>query len=125
MSVNRSRRRVTLSHVGALEQIRSILMLGEEEVVGGTRDRDPKEMMEIPEIFHGELGVKKLGDATKKPSRRSCQNDVVDVEQQVGDVDPLFVDKERCIGGRRGEPKPLKEAREALVPCSGRLLEPI
>jgi hypothetical protein len=54
-------------------------------------------MMKISEICHGELGVKELGDATKKPSRRGCQDDVVDVEQQVGDVGALFVDKERCV----------------------------
>jgi hypothetical protein len=88
---------VTLSHAGALKQICSILTLGEEEAVGGTRDRDPEEMMKISEICHGELGVKELGDATKKPSRRGCQDDVVDVEQQVGDVGALFVDKERCV----------------------------
>jgi len=80
MSVYRGRRRVTLSHAGALEQIRSILMLGEEEAVRGTRDRDPEEVVKIPEICHRELGVKKLGDATKEPGRRGCQDDVVDVE---------------------------------------------
>jgi hypothetical protein len=87
---------VTLSHASTLEHICSILTLGEEEAVGGTRDRDPEEMMKIPKICHGELGVQKLGDATKKPSRRGCQNDVVDVEQQVGDVGALFVDREMC-----------------------------
>jgi hypothetical protein len=63
-----------------LEQVRSILTLGEEEVVLGTRDRDPKEVVKVPEICHGELGVKKLGEATKKLGRRGCQYDVVDVE---------------------------------------------
>jgi hypothetical protein len=29
---------VTLSHAGALEQIHSVLALGEEEAVSGTRD---------------------------------------------------------------------------------------
>jgi hypothetical protein len=82
-------------------------------------------MMKIPKICHGELGVKGLGDASKKPSRRGCQNDVVDVEQQVGDVGALFVNKEGCIGDRSREASLLHEAREALVPRPGRLLEPI
>jgi hypothetical protein len=67
MSVNESRRRVTLSHACALKQICSILTLGEEEAVGGTRDRDPEEMMKSPEICHGELGVKEL--VTRRRSR--------------------------------------------------------
>jgi hypothetical protein len=71
---------VTLSHAGALEKVRSILTLGEKEVVLATRDRDPKEVVKVPEICHGELGVKKLGEATKKLGRRGCQDDVVDVE---------------------------------------------
>jgi hypothetical protein len=61
-----SRGRVTLSHAGALEQIHSVLALGEEEAVSGTRDRDPEEVVKVPEICHGELKVKELGDATKK-----------------------------------------------------------
>jgi hypothetical protein len=116
---------VALSHTGALKQVGSILSLGEEEAVGGTCDRDPEEMMKIPEICHGELGVKGLSDATKKPSRQGCQNDVVDIEQQVGDVGALFVDKERCVGDRSGEASLLNEAGETLVPRPGRLLEPI
>jgi hypothetical protein len=64
-SVHRSRCRVTLGHAGALEQIHSVLALGEEEAARGPCDRDPEEVMEIPEIFHGELGLKDLGDALK------------------------------------------------------------
>jgi hypothetical protein len=65
---------MTLRHAGALEQIHSVLALGQGEAVSRTRDRDPEEVMKIPEICHGELGVKKLGDATKKRGRRGCQN---------------------------------------------------
>jgi hypothetical protein len=53
---------VRLGHAGTLEQIHSILSLGEEEAAGSPRDRDPEEVMELPEICHGELRVKKLGD---------------------------------------------------------------
>jgi hypothetical protein len=65
MSVHRSRCRVTLSHTGALEQIHSVLALGEEEATRGPCDRDPEEVMEISEIYHGELGLKEPGDALK------------------------------------------------------------
>jgi hypothetical protein len=56
---------VTLGHAGALEQIHSVLALGEEEAARGPCDKDPKEVMEIPEICHGELGLKEPGDALK------------------------------------------------------------
>ena len=56
---------MTLGHAGTLEQVCSILSLGEEEAVGGPRDTDPEEVMELPEICHGELRVKKPDDAPK------------------------------------------------------------
>jgi len=124
-SVHRSRCRVTLGHASTLEQIHSVLVLREEEAVNRTRDRDLEEVMKIPEICHGELGVKELGDATEECSRRSCQDDVVDVEQQVGDVDALFVNKERRVRSRSSEARLLDEAGEPLVPGPGRLLESI
>jgi hypothetical protein len=88
-------------------------------------DRDPKEVVEIPEICHGELRVKELGDATKKQGRRGCQNDVVDIEQQVGDVATRFVNKEGRVGSQGSEARPLNEAGEPLVPRRGRLLESV
>ena len=71
---------MTLSHTGALEQVHSVLALRQEEAISRTHDRDPEEVMKIPEICHGELGVKKLGEASKKRGRRGCQDDVVDVK---------------------------------------------
>jgi hypothetical protein len=46
---------VALSHARALKQLHSVLTLREEEAIRRTRDRDPEEVMKIPEICHGEL----------------------------------------------------------------------
>ena len=81
--------------------------------------------MEIPEICHGELGVKKLGEASKKRGRRGCQDGVVDVEEQVGNISTHFVNKEGRVGGRSCEATPPDEAGEPLVPRPGRLLESV
>ena len=64
-SVHRCRYRVTLGHAGTLEQIHSILALGEEEATRGPCDSNPEKVMEVPKICHGELVLKKLGDAPK------------------------------------------------------------
>jgi hypothetical protein len=116
---------MTLRHAGTLEQIHSILALRQKEAVSRTRDRDPEKVMKIPEICHSELGVKELGDAMEKQGRRGCQNDVVDIEQQVGDVSTRFVNKEGRVRGRSSKAGPLNEAGEPLVPCPGRLLESV
>jgi len=108
-----------------LEQVHSILALRQEEAIYRMRDRDPKEVMKIPEMCHSKLRVKELGEASKNQGRRGCQDDVVDIEQQVGDVGNHCVNKEGWIGGRRTEARPLDEAREPLVPCPRRLLESV
>jgi len=81
--------------------------------------------MEIPEICHGKLGVKNLGEASKKRGRRGCQDGVVDVEEQVGNISTHFVNKEGHVGGRSCEAAPPDEAREPLVPRPGHLLESV
>jgi hypothetical protein len=62
-SVHRSRCRVALGHASALEEFHSVLALREKKPTGGPRDCDPEEVMQIPEISHGELRVEELGDA--------------------------------------------------------------
>ena len=51
---------MTLGHAGTLEQVHGILSLGEEEAVRGPRDRDLEEVMELPEICHGDEAVKMM-----------------------------------------------------------------
>jgi hypothetical protein len=48
---------VTLGHAGALEEIHRILSLRQKEAIRRACDRNPEEVMEIPEIGHGEFGV--------------------------------------------------------------------
>lgn len=54
-------------------------------------------MMEITKIRHGKLGVKSLSDALQELQRGGSQDDVVDVQKQVGNVVTLFVNKEGCV----------------------------
>ena len=82
-SVNGGRCRVTLGHACTLEKIQRVLALGEEEPVGGARDGDPEEVVEVAEVCHGELRVQTLGDALQESWSRGRQDDVVDVEEQV------------------------------------------
>jgi hypothetical protein len=42
--------------------------------------------VEFPQILHGELGPKSSNGALEKAGGRRCENDVVDVEQQVDHI---------------------------------------
>ena len=48
---------MTLGHASALEEIQGVLALRQEESVRRTRDGDPEEVVEAPEVNHSELGV--------------------------------------------------------------------
>jgi hypothetical protein len=62
-------------------------------------DSDAKEVMKITEVRHGELRAK-LGHDVLKESRGRCdEDDVINVEQQVGDLCTLLVNKEGGVGG--------------------------
>jgi hypothetical protein len=61
----------------------------------------------------------------KKSRRRSSEDDVVDVHQQVGDLCTLFVNKEGGVGDGGDEADLTKKCGELLVPCPRSLLEPV
>ena len=65
-SVNRCRCRVTLGQASPLEEVQHILALAEEQPVGGARDGDPEEVVQLTKVRHGELGVKTSGDASEQ-----------------------------------------------------------
>jgi hypothetical protein len=116
---------VTLGHARLLKKIHRVLPLAEEEPVGGASDEDPQEVMELPKVCHGELRVKAIDDAMEQSIRGSREDDVVDVQQQVGTGAALSVDKEGGVGGRSDEAELSNVRGEALVPRPRGLLEAI
>ena len=73
-SVNRCRCRVTLGHARPLEAVQRILVLAEEQPVGGARDGDPEEVMQLSKVRHGELGVKTSCDPPEQVRRGSRED---------------------------------------------------
>ena len=116
---------MTFGHARLLKKIHRVLPLAEEEPVGGASDGDPQEMMELPKVRHGELRVKATDDAAEQSFRGSREDDVVDVQQQVGTGAALSVDEEGGVGGRSDEAEISNVRGEALVPRPRGLLEAV
>jgi hypothetical protein len=57
LSVDRGRGRVTLSHTSTLQNISSVLLLGQEQPRGGARDSNPKKVVKVSKIRHSKLTV--------------------------------------------------------------------
>ena len=81
--------------------------------------------MECAQVSHGKLRVEAPNELLKKCRRGRSKDDVVDVEEQVGDTGPVFVDKEGGVGGRGDEAELANACRKTLVPGSGSLLQAV
>jgi hypothetical protein len=68
--------------------------------------------------------VRAIDDAAEESIRGSREDDVVDVEQQVGTGAALSVDKEGGVGGRSDEAELSNVCGEALVPRPRACLRP-
>ena len=99
--------------------------LREEHPGLGASDRNPEEVREIPEVGHGELAVKQLRDVLKKAGCRRSEDDVVDVQQEVGEVISMAKYEEGHIRLGRDEAETMSVVGEALIPRSRSLLEAV
>jgi hypothetical protein len=68
--------------------------LRKEHPGAGPCDRNPEEVREIPEIRHGELTMKKRSDMLQKLRRRGSEDDVINVEEKVGNTITVVHHKE-------------------------------
>jgi hypothetical protein len=62
------------------------------------RDGDAEEVVEIPHVSHGELGVECLDETLQENHGRSREDDVVDVEEQVSRAQRAMKHEERRVG---------------------------
>jgi hypothetical protein len=96
-----------------------------KEPIRSTDHLETEEVMERPQVLDGELSVKAISKPSKEIGSASCQDDVVNIEQQVGGLGAVSKDKQRGIGARRPEAELVEEGRDALVPGARRLLQAI
>ena len=66
-----------------------------------------------------------VGDVLKKPGAGGGEDDVVNIEEQVGHLGTAPKHEERHVTLGRHEPKAMSMMSEPLVPRAGRLLESI
>jgi hypothetical protein len=69
--------------------------------------------------------MKLIGDVLKKASARGGEDDVLDVEQQVGQVVTTTNNEEGHVALRSNEAKPMSIVRKLLVPRPGALLQAV
>jgi hypothetical protein len=80
---------------------------------------DPKKMVEHTQILHSKLLLKSGNDATEKWLTGGCEDNVINIEQQVRSVSSMVIDKQRCIRLGLYRPQCQQESSKPMVPRPG------
>ena len=81
--------------------------------------------MQRAQVLDGELSLKTRGELTEETSGGCRQDDVVNIEQQVGSVGALMINEERGIRAGGAKSELMEERRNALIPSTRSLLESV
>ena len=82
-----------------------------------------EEVVQRAQVLDDELSLKTRGELTEEASSGCRQDDVVNIEQQVGRVGALMINKERGIRAGGAKAELMKKRRNALIPSTRSLLE--
>lgn len=115
LRIHVSSRGLAVKHAGAVKVLMSRLPLVEEEAIGTTYYPDAEEVVEWPQVLDGKLGAKALSESSKEIGGEHCQDDVVDVEKQIGGSNTLVVYKQRRIRASGPKHNLMKKCRDVLV----------
>ena len=83
--VNGSGHGLTVEHLGALENLKCVLLLAKKGAGGVGGDVDAQKMVKGAEISHRELGLERVNDRVEGGGGARRDNNVIHVHQQVGD----------------------------------------
>jgi hypothetical protein len=97
----------------------------EKEPVRSAYDLKAEEVVKRAEVLDGELSAKTISELSKKSIAAGCEDDVVNIEQQISRIKALSIDEQGGIGARRPEAKVMKKRHHALVRGTWCLLQPI
>ena len=124
-SVNRCRIGVAVQHVGTIQDLESILLLGQEEPSSGVVYGNAKEMVEITQIAHGKFLGERRHEGSEERGGASCEDDIIAIQEQVGHGISSMKNEKRGVTLGGEEPESVEEAREAKKPSPGSLFETI
>ena len=88
---------MAVEHASALKKLMGILLLMKKEAVGSPNDLNAKEIMESTQILDGKLITQQESDMLNEGCGEGCQDDVVNIEQQVSSLVAAVIDKQRGI----------------------------
>jgi hypothetical protein len=125
LRVNMRGHRMAIKHPSTVKELMSILPLMKKEPIRTPKHLNPEEVVKRSQVLERKLSTKTISKLSKKLSGACCQDDIINVEEQVGGNTALGIDEQRSIGASGAEAELMKKCCDALVPRTRRLLEPI
>jgi hypothetical protein len=86
VEINRRAAWLACTHPDALQNILSVLPLGEKQTIGRACHRNTQKMMKLTHVRHSKLTLKSPNNMVEELGRRGSENDVIHIEQQIGSV---------------------------------------
>ena len=123
--VHGRRERPAVEHPVTVEDLQRILLLRKEQAAWGSGDVDPKEVVERAEVSHRELAMECLDDGVEDGDSAGGEDDVIHVQQEVGEFPATTENKHRRVRPRGDEADGVQVRGEAREPCPRRLLEAV
>jgi hypothetical protein len=84
-----------------------------------------EEVVKRADVLDGKLSAKTISELSKKSIAAGCQDDVINIEQQISRIRALSIHEQGGVGAHRAEAKLMKKRRHALVRGTWCLLQPI
>ena len=125
LGVDRRRSGLAVKYASSIEKLMGVALLVQEEPIWPLNHLNAKEVMQGTQVLQGKLITKTSSEPLEECDSGCRQNDVVDVQQQVGRVNSVMKHEEGRIGASRCKSERLQEGDDALVPGSRCLLQPV
>jgi hypothetical protein len=100
----------------------SILPLMKKEAIRTPNHLNAKEVVERAQVLESKLSVKTISKLPYQLRRAGCQDNIIDIKEQISCGIALAVDKQGRIGASGAEAERMKKRCDALVPSARRLL---
>ena len=98
LRVDRSGGRFAVKHSSTVEELMSVLPLMKKETIRTTHHLNTEEVVQRTQVLDGKLSTETISKLAKELRSACCQDDVVNIEQQVRHVGALVINKQRSIG---------------------------
>jgi hypothetical protein len=125
LRVHERRDRLAVHHVSTLKDVKSELVLSEEESICLMLYGDPQKMVKGAEVLHSEFPLEGRYGVLQERCAGCGEHNVINIKKQVYRINAVAEDEQGGIGLGLNKSQSDEVRGESTVPSLGRLLQPV